>query len=252
MNRIKSLALTFTLAAASLVGLNNRAEAQTVPINPGEPLYGQTYNATSYVSQDAINDVAYNVGVQEPFYCARLGYTSAIAQNGENIGLEFELKGGQATVIRAFNLNNTYSANSFERARAGAAAVEDNLALNTRVYVQTYPSFIICEPVRPILGIGWLLRPHGWVDPFYRDHGRNWDFDHHRPHPLPLFPPPHRDLGRFEDHRRWEQPRDDHRHWEQPRNDNRWDNNRGNDHGRDDRGHNDRGGQQQQHRGPRR
>ncbi len=264
MNRIKSLALSFTLAAASLVGLGSKAEAQTVPVNPGQTVYSQQqYVDAAYVSQDAINDVAYNVGVERQYYRAGLGYTSAVAQSGENIGLEFTLNGNQATVARAFNLDDPNSAYAFERARDNTAVLESRLAQNelvSRIYVQRYPSYVVCDPIRPILGIGWLLRPHGWQDPFYRDHGRNWDFNNHRPHALPLFPPQHRNYEQPRFEPRFE-PRNDHRNDNHGWDNRGWDNrdNRGQQQqrGRDDRGggndhhdRNDRGGQQ--NRGPHR
>ncbi|MDE1153495.1 MAG: hypothetical protein PW788_13240 [Micavibrio sp.] len=188
MKKIRSLVATFTLAAAAGLMGATAANAQTVPVQPNA--YSQPVS-NAYVSQDAIAEVAYNQGVQAAYYRAGKGYTTGTASSGETIGLEFQLSGGQGTVIRAFNLNDPASNNAFSIAQDNAAGLERDIAnseIRTRVYAQRYESYVVVPPINPILGIGWFLRPpvFGWSNPRYegRPHYFPNQWDNNRPRNL--------------------------------------------------------------------
>ncbi|TAL30551.1 MAG: hypothetical protein EPN97_12095 [Alphaproteobacteria bacterium] len=192
MKKIKSLVAAFTLAAAGVVTMGaTSAQAQTVPIWAGQ---GQVYNQTivpmrASVSQGAIDDLAYNIGVQTIYYRSGVGFTQGTASDGENIGLEFQLNGSNATVVRAYNLDDPNSASQFQRAVDNAYYNEQRLADNelrarTRIYTYYEPeTYIICPPIVPIIGFGWVIG--GWHPgyvPAYHRWGGFWDDHGHRNH----------------------------------------------------------------------
>jgi hypothetical protein len=192
MKKIKSLVAAFTLATAGMVTMGaSSAQAQTVPIWAGQ---GQVYNQTTVpvrasVSQGAIDDLAYNVGVQTIYYRSGVGFTQGTASDGENIGLEFQLNGSNATVVRAYNLDDPNSAGQFQRSIDNAYYNEQRLADNelrarTRIYTYYEPeTYIICPPVVPVIGFGWMIggwHP-GYVPVYHRWNGF-WDDHGHRNH----------------------------------------------------------------------
>ena len=187
MKKMKSLVLAFAAAAGIGVMGAAPANAQTVPVNGGQ-VYGQTTSNAS-VSQGAIDDLAYNVGVQTAYYRDGRGFTQGTASDGETVGLEFQLRGNNATVIRAYNLNDPNSANQFQNAVDNAAANDRYLAnqeysQNTRIYPVYEPqAYVICPPIVPIIGIGWVIG--GWYPgyvPHYHHWNGFWDGDHRSNH----------------------------------------------------------------------
>jgi len=188
MKKLRSLVASFALATAGLTGLTaaQPAAAQTV--------YTQQAVNPAYVSQDAINDIAQNLGVQAIYPRAGKGFTQGQADTGENIGLEFQLNGnGTATVIRAFNVDDPYAARAYMNAQNEASIYENRVSRQFNSGYYDYPrSYNFERSLLPIIGLGLLFsnNHHHYNDNrYYRD-------DHRR----------------YEAPRRWEQPR-----FEQPR-----------------------------------
>jgi len=237
MKKIRSLVAAFTLAAATAGIISPTvADAQTVPVN--QNAYGQPVS-NAYVSQDAIAEVAYNQGVQSAYYRAGKGYTTGTASTGETIGLEFQLNGGQGTVVRAFNLNDPQSNQAFNIAQNNTAALESQISANeirTRIFAPRYDSYVIVPPIEPILGIGWFLRPpvFGWTNPRYEGRPHYFPNQWNRPREL------YREPARVIVQPRYVEPR-----YVEPRRDYR-DDHRGND----NRGNENRGGQRFDRGGP--
>jgi hypothetical protein len=192
MKKMKSLVAAFTLATAGMLTMGAApAQAQSVPVYGGgdQSTYNQPASTGSAVSQGAVDDLAYNVGVQTIYQRAGKGFTQGTAQDGENIGLEFQLTGNNATVVRAYNLNDPNARFQFQQEVNIASANERQLAdeeyrYNTRVYPVYEPdAFIICAPVRPIIGIGLIIG--GWYPgyvPVYHHWDGFWDGYGHRHH----------------------------------------------------------------------
>jgi hypothetical protein len=220
MKKLKSLTLSFALALGGAALGAQTAEAQTVPIQPQGQVLVQPAVTSSYVSQQAIDDVAYNIGVQTAYYRAGRGFTHGFAETGEEIGLEYVLSGGNATVTGAYNLKDPVSRQRFQMEVNNAYATEQRLATDEARYAQpryTYyapPAYVICPPVRPVIGFGLIIG--GWHPhyvPSYRRWDGYWDHDGHRRPPVhihnhtTIITPPviiHRDT-----HSRWQQ-HDDH------------------------------------------
>ncbi|MCC7037422.1 MAG: hypothetical protein IT560_08920 [Alphaproteobacteria bacterium] len=224
MKKLKSLALSFALAVGGTVGLATAANAQTVDVT--QTRGAQTELVTNnYIDADVIASVSQLPLLrQNTFYRAGIGFISAVVEEtGENVGVEFQLRNGYKTPVRAYNLDDGLGLLNFNNAKMNASALENRLAFNenqTRIYAQLYPSYIYTAPLAPVILIG--------PQPRFRHH------DNHR-WQQPLIVPQHPriiiNLG-GNDHRRDDHRgnRDDHR--------GNWNGNRG---GHDrDRGH-DRG-----------
>lgn len=188
MKKLRSLVAAFSLAVAGAAGfaIPEAAQAQTVPA------YAQQQTGFA-ISQDDVNDIAYNVGVQYAYPAAGTGYTAATAGSGQTIGLEYRLNGnGTATVARVFNLNDPAANQAFRAAENNSAAIQaDANASAAPLYYYNQPRYEIVNPIVPLIGLGLLF------DHYHRgyDYRR---YDHH-------------DDRRFEDHRRFEPPRREER-----------------------------------------
>lgn len=229
MKKLKSLALSFALAVGGTVGLATAANAQTVDVT--QTRSAQTELVTNnYIDADVIASVSQLPLLrQNTYYRAGIGFISAVVEEtGENVGVEFQLRNGYKTPVRAYNLDDGLGLLNFNNAKMNASALENRLAFNenqTRIYAQMYPSYIYTAPLAPVILIG--------PQPRFRHH------DHHRwqqPLIVPQQPRIIINLGggrdRHDDYRRDDHRgnRDDHR--------GNWNGNRG---GNDrDRGH-DRG-----------
>lgn len=187
MKKMKSLVLAF--AAVAGIGTMGAApaDAQTVPVYGGQ-VYSQPAAGTS-VSQGAIDDLAYNVGVQTAYYRDGHGFTQGTASDGETLGLEFQLNGSNATVVRAYNLNDPNSAAQFQAAVDRSAVNDRYLAdqeyrSQSRMYDYYEPSaYVICAPVVPIFGIGLIIGGwHAGYVPVYHQWDGFWGHDGHRHH----------------------------------------------------------------------
>lgn len=166
MKKIKSLVAAFTLATAGMMTMGAApASAQTVPVNGGQ-VWNEQIPApatTAYVSQEAIDNLAYNVGVQTPYYRDGRGFTQGTANTGENIGLEFTLNGANATVVRAYNLDDPASRAQFQAEINTAYANDRALAANDYANAYTYyapETYVVCPSPVAVIGIGWGIR--GW------------------------------------------------------------------------------------------
>ncbi|MBI1216327.1 MAG: hypothetical protein GC185_11005 [Alphaproteobacteria bacterium] len=209
MNRkIRSLVAAFTIATAGMTGLCATANAQSVPVYP-QPSTVQAATTANYVSQQAINDVAYNIGVQDAYYGAGLGFTDAYASTGEHIGLAFTLDGSRATITRAYNMNNGAAAQQFYAERQNAANIDARVAANQNSgYYNGTPnyqltrSYEVIPPVVAAVGIGWII--HDIADHGHHDGNRR------------IIQPPRRDYRGY-DNDRHEKPRFDKPRYEKPR-----------------------------------
>ncbi len=164
MKKLKSLALTFALAVGGTVGLATAANAQTIDVT--QTRQQQTELVTNnYIAPEAIDAVSQLPLLREnTFYRAGVGFISArIEETGENIGVEFQLRNGYKTPVRAFNLDDGLGQVNFNNAKMNASALENRLAFNenqTRIYAQSYPSYIYTRPVAPIILFGPLFGHH--------------------------------------------------------------------------------------------
>lgn len=223
MKKLKSLALSFALAVGGAVGISTAANAQTVDVT--QTRSAQTELVTNnYIDQDVIASVSQLPLLREnTYYRAGIGFISArVEETGENVGVEFQLRNGYKTPVRAYNLDDGLGQLNFNNAKMNAAALENRLAFNenqTRIYARVYPNYIYTAPLGPVILFG--------PQPRFRHH------DNHRWHQPLIMPPQPRiiiNLGggrdRHDDHRgnRGYDHRDDHRG-------NRGGNDRGHDRG---------------------
>lgn len=198
--KLRSLTAIFTLAAAATLG--TPAQAQTVPVYQNQTTQtAAAYNA-GYVTQGAINQVAYDLGVQDAYHRAGRGFTSGIiSQTGQHVGLEFTLHGdGYATVSRAYNLNSPVALQSFRNRIAETAQLENRLARQATFPHRHYNAPVYRAPSATdvIAAVGFAIIVHEALKDNDRHHrnDRYWRNDHRRDH--------YRD-----NHRGWD--RDDHR-----------------------------------------
>lgn len=174
MKKLKSLALSFALAVGGTVGLATAANAQTVDVTQ-ERVQPQTELVTNnYIAPEVIDAVAQLPLLREnTFYRAGVGFIEArVDQTGERVGVEFELRNGYKTPVRAYNLDDAVGQLNFGNAKMNASAFENRLAFHenqTRIYARSYPSYIYTRPVAPIILIGPLFRGH-----------HNHHYDNHR------------------------------------------------------------------------
>lgn len=165
MRNLKSIAAAFTFAATIFgFGRMSSAEAQTVPINPIQDsgTYYQPPVSGTFVSQESINEVAQTYGVQTPYYRAGVGFSSGLSSYGENVGLEFRLRGNMGTVVRAYNLNVPEAAEQFQTSMDRAAQIEMSLMHNNNY--QTYPSHQVAPMPYPLPPVNPF-----WFDPAYNN-----------------------------------------------------------------------------------
>lgn len=213
MKKLKSLALSFALAVGGTVGLATAAHAQTIDVTQ-ERVQPQTELVTNnYIAPEVIDAVAQLPLLREnTFYRAGVGFIEArVEQTGERVGVEFQLRNGYKTPVRAYNLDDAVGQLNFGNAKMNASAFENRLAFNenqTRIYAPYYPTYIYTRPVSPIILIGPLFRGHN--DHHYRDNHR-WQ------QPRVIVPPPRiiirdRDRDRHDGYRGNPRGgRDDHR-----------------------------------------
>lgn len=182
MKMLKKLALTFTLAASAFAGAGV-ANAQTVPANPNyavsQQLTPSRYNAT--VSQEGVNDVAYNFGAERVFRNIGSGYTDRVSPlTGERIGLEFSVYGGQATVRGVYNLRDRAQLNQYLLNKGNDASMDTQMALTQMQMpfgVYTYPAYPVYHPRQPAI----LLPPIIIGGGHHHDNHRGNDrWDNHR------------------------------------------------------------------------
>lgn len=216
MKKLKSLALAFTLAATGVLGVST-ANAQTVPANP-QAVQQVQYTRSHFngtLTKEGVDNVAYTFGAERVFRNVGAGYTSRISPlTGENIGLEFSVYGGQATVRAAYNLNDMAQKNQFLLNKGNDASMDTQMALNSIATLGVFG-----PPVYPVYGPHYRHYDRGYVAPIILPPiviGGGHRHDGHRGH----------DHHRGNDHRR-----DDHR-------------------GGDHRGGDHRGGGDRGHRGP--
>lgn len=204
MKKFRSLVAAFTLAAASMAGLATSAQAQTVSVTPQGDYYGAQQQVS--VSQQAINDVAYNIGVQTAYYRAGVGFTDAYASTGEHIGLEFALSYGQASVVRAYNMNNPSAAAQFGADMQNAAITDARLGYANPYGYDAHPRYEVVAPVAAIVGLGWII--HDINRDHHRHDGYN-NYNYNRHYNAPRYDGyRHNDNGRHQDtHQR------DNRNW---------------------------------------
>lgn len=201
MKKLKSLALSFALAVGGAVGISTAAQAQTVDVTQTRQQQNELVT-NNYIAPEVIDAVAQLPLLREnTYYRAGVGFISArIEETGENVGVEFQLRNGYKTPVRAFNLDDGIGQLNFGNAKMNASALENNLAqqeFNNRIYARQYPNYIYTRPVAPIILIG----------PLFRGHHNNHHYDNHRwQQPRVIVPPP-RIIIRDRDHHH----RDDHR-----------------------------------------
>lgn len=192
--KLRSLSAAFALAVAGTLGLNHAAQAQTVPVYPATvPQATATYN-TGYVTQSAINQVAYDLGVQDAYYRAGRGFSSGIVtQTGQHVGLEFTLHNdGYATVSRAYNLNSPSGMQAFRNRVAETAQLENRLARQTAYAHRSYrtPVYRAATPTDVIAAVGFAIIVHEALKDNHHHHhvDRHWNaprydrYDRHNRH----------------------------------------------------------------------
>lgn len=235
MNRLKSLALTFSLAVAGVMGLGaSTAQAQSLPVNVTAT---QTQTTTqdlvsnNYVSDDvvaAVSSLPMNNDLVFPH--AKMGFTTArVDQTGENVGIQYQLNGSTKTPVAAFNLDDASGQQLFDAAVTDARAKNNPPVVvasrSSYGYIPApvlpvyYPTYTYVRPVRPIVLFGPVFKP--------------WGHGHHHVIHRPVYRPAPIVInigGRDRDHHRVAVPRDRGR-----------DHDRGHDRGRD-RGGDHRGG----------
>lgn len=199
MKKLKSLALTFALAVGGTVGLATAANAQTVDVTQTRQQQQTELVSNNYIAPEVIDAVAQLPLLREnTYYRAGLGFIEArVEQTGERVGVEFELRNGYKTPLRAYNLDDGLGQLNFGNAKMNASALENRLAFNenqTRIYAQAYPNYIYTRPVAPIILIG----------PLFRGHNNHHYNDNHRwQQPRVILPPPiiiFRDNNHRDDH----------------------------------------------------
>ncbi|MDF3023687.1 MAG: hypothetical protein K0R10_1048 [Alphaproteobacteria bacterium] len=234
MKKLKSLVLTFALAAGSAIGLGTAAQAQTIDVRQTQTAQNELVT-NNYIDADVINSVAQLPLLSEnTYYRAGRGFISArVEATGENVGVEFQLNNGYKTPVRAYNLDDAVGAMNFGNAKMNASALENRLAFNenqTRIYARAYPNYIYSRPLAPIILIGRPWNNHG----FHHHDNHGW-----RQQPV-IVPQPRIVIrvGGGNDHRG-----NDHYRGNDRGRDNHRDNHRGNDRGgRGDRDHRGPGG----------
>jgi hypothetical protein len=218
MKKLKSLALSFTLAASAFVGFGaGTANAQTVPANPNAVVQTQLtasrFNNT--VSQEGVDDIAYTYGAERVFRNVGAGYTDRVSRvTGEHIGIEYSVYGGEATVRAVYNMNDWAQKNQFLVNKGNDATMDTQMALNSIGTLGVYSTYPYPVYQRP----------------------------YHQPRvygPAIILPP--LIIGGGHHHNDHDRGRDNHRG-----NDHRGNDHRGNDH----RGNDHRGGPDRGHRGP--
>jgi hypothetical protein len=199
--KLASLTAMFTLAAACSLG-TTQAQAQTVPVYPQQhaPVAASAYQHTYNVSQYAIDDIAYNLGVQQVYHRAGTGFTAGvIPQTGQQIGLEFSLDGyGTATVVRAYNLNNISARNAYNNRIQETIQLDNALAARAPLPYNIYPQPVFQpSPIEVMTTIGMGILIYDALRP-----------DHHHHRPSQYVPPRHRDHPP-QHHPRNDRPRND-------------------------------------------
>lgn len=185
--KLATLTAIFTLAAASTFA--PAAQAQTVPVYPAPTTTTYNYNS-AYVTQAAIDQVAYDLGVQDVYHRAGRGFSSGIiTQTGQHVGLEFTLNGtGYATVARAYNLNNPVIAQNFQARINETALLENRLARQASFPHRSYQAPVYRASATDVIAaVGFAYIVHEALK------------DNHR-----------HDYKRFDNHRRYEPPRRHH------------------------------------------
>jgi hypothetical protein len=115
MKKIPTLLTSFAIAASALF-LGEKAKAQTTSVAMSATQSHNRQAAT--VSQKASDEIANTSGVQTVFRRSGIGFSEGISSTAENVGLEFSLGDGSATVMNVFNLDNASEARAYERRKA--------------------------------------------------------------------------------------------------------------------------------------
>ena len=194
--KLRSLTAIFTLAAAATIGMP--AQAQTVPVYKAPATQTTATYSAGYVTQSAIDQVAYDLGVQDAYHRAGRGFTSGIiTQTGQHIGLEFTLHGdGYASVARAYNLNDRTSLQAFRNRVSETAQLENALARQAAYANRHYNTPVYRAPgaTDVIAAVGFAIIVHEALkDDHHHRNDRYWHNNHRRDN--------HRDWNRH-DHRR--------------------------------------------------
>lgn len=181
--KLRSLSAAFALAVAGALGISS-ANAQTVPVHPAAPQTTATYTA-GYVTQAAIDQVAYDLGVQDAYHRAGRGFTSGIiSHTGQHVGLEFTLHGdGYATVSRAYNLNSAVALQSFRNRVAETARLESRLAGQAAYAHRSYRTPVYRAPAATdvIAAVGFAIIVNEALKDNHHHHrvDRHWRHDRH-------------------------------------------------------------------------
>lgn len=191
MNKLKSLALSFTLATAGVIGLGSTAQAQSVPVNGGVTVTQQQQPelvTNNYIDQNVVNAVS-QLPMNETYYFASSdpqiagrGFTTArVDQTGENVGVEYTLyKNGTRSPARAYNLDDSYGAQMFQNAKSEAGNAQSAQQLSS-IYVQRPTVYTYRPSIVPIILFGPVFNP--------------WNSHHHYRHhdyhpPRVIYQPP--------------------------------------------------------------
>jgi hypothetical protein len=181
MKKLKSLMLSFALAAGVIGVGSATAQAQTpvgqgITVTQNQPAQADLVN-NNYVADEVVAAVS-QLPMNSIYSRAGRGFTSArVDQTGENVGVEYQLNGSTRTPLRAFNLDDAYGAQQYQNAIATASQTESNIiAQQTRVsYVPVpvfVPSYTYVRPIRPIVLFGPIFSP--WHDHYnYRPYDRH-------------------------------------------------------------------------------
>lgn len=203
--KLATLTAIFTLAAASTFA--PAAQAQTVPVYPAPTTTTYNYNS-AYVTQAAIDQVAYDLGVQDTYHRAGRGFSSGIiTQTGQHVGLEFTLNGtGYATVARAYNLNNPVIAQNFQARINETALLENRLARQANFPHRTYQAPVYRASATDVIAaVGFAYIVH---EALKDNHRHDHRYDNHRRYDPPRYTPPrHRNDHRDRDRNRHHRPR---------------------------------------------
>jgi hypothetical protein len=183
--KLRSLSAAFALAVAGTLGVTS-AQAQTVPVYNAPTVQTSATYTAGYVTQSAIDQVAYDLGVQDSYHRAGRGFTSGlITPTGQHVGLEFTLHGdGYASVSRAYNLNNPAVMQSFQNRIAETARLENQLARGTTYPHRSYNAPVYRAPnaTEVIAAVGFAIIVHEALkdNDHHRRDDRHWRNDHRR------------------------------------------------------------------------
>lgn len=192
MKKLKSLALTFTLAAAGVVGLGSAAQAQTIPVNGGITVTQQQQPelvTNNYIDQNVVNAIS-QLPMNSTYYYNGVdasgratvgrGFTEAsVDQTGERVGVEYALyRDGTRSPIGGYNLDDAYGAQRYQSATLNASqAATAQLRMNTTIITPVYvppPVYVYRPSIVPLILFGPVFKP------WHNNHHYN-RYDYHPP-----------------------------------------------------------------------